>query len=310
MKSGKIRVTLSCLIFACLMIVFSREGYVRAASLTDSSEQIETEEAKENAFANKSVLFISSYSDSFASTPNQIIGIKSVLEPEKIKLEIEYMDTKRYSDQENIDSFHDRIAYKLEHTTTYDAIIVADDAALQFALDYQNELFKGLPIIFLGINDKERALLADQNQYMAGSIEEASYIENIKLGYHFNPKAKNVIAIVDGTLTGLGDKKQFEKIAKDIPALTFRVIQTSDYTFPELAKELDAIGNDSIVLFMSANQDSQGTHFDLDEQFAFIKEHCNVPVIRPSVGGVGKGMLGGKMIDYEEMGRKIGRAHV
>ena len=303
MKSGKIRVTLSCFIFACLIIVFSRVGFVRAASLADSPEQIETEEAKDQAFANKSVLFISSYSESFASTPNQITGIKSVLEPEHIKLEIEYMDTKRYSDQENINSFHDRIAYKIEHTTAYDAIIVADDAALQFALDYQEELFKGLPIVFLGINDKERALFADQNQYMAGSIEEASYIENIKLGYHFNPEAKEVIAIVDGTLTGQGDKKQFESTAKEFPALTFRVIQSSDYTFPELAKELDAIGSDSIVLFMNANQDSQETHLDLDEQFAFVKEHCNVPVFRPSVGGVGNGMLGGKMIDYEEMGR-------
>ncbi len=254
------------------------------------------------ALDNKRILFISSYSERFLTIPDQIIGLQSVFHKYGASLDIEYMDTKRLSTEENIRHFYDSIKYKLANLPTYDALVVGDDAALQFAMDHQDVLFQGLPIVFFGINDKERARKADALPNMAGSIEETSLKENIEIARRFNPDATKVIGIVDGTLTGQGDEKQLEEVKSAYPSLAFNTLNVSEYTFNEFGKELESIEHDTIVLLQSMDQDKSGKYMETDDQFEFIRSHVKVPVYRASVGGVGEGLLGGRMIDYKTMG--------
>jgi diguanylate cyclase (GGDEF)-like protein len=254
------------------------------------------------ALDNKRVLFISSYSESFITVPDQIQGLQYVLHNHGATLDIEYMDTKRLSTEENIQNFYHSLKYKLDKLPVYDAIIVGDDAALQFALDYQEDLFHGIPIVFFGINDKERAQEANARSNMAGSIEETSLIENIEIARRFNPDATKVIGIVDGTLTGQGDLKQLMEAGKAFPIMKFEALNISEYTFSEFGIILENVEQNTIILFLSMNQDHNGTYLELEDQFGFIREHTTLPVYRASVGGVGNGLLGGRMIDYNTMG--------
>ena len=257
-----------------------------------------------HAYANAKhrVLFISSYTESFATVPDQITGIQSVLKAKDIALDIEYMDTKRFDNQENHTLFFNGLKYKLENLPPYDAIIVGDDNALQFAMDHQEELFPQIPIVFLGINDKERAIKASRNPYMTGSVEETSLIENIEIAYRFQPNAKKVVAIVDGTLTGKGDLNQFLAADAYFKDLEFDYLDVSMYSYEEFGAQLENITDDSILFYLSMSQDKTGKTIGLDREFALIKEHTKVPVYRASIGGVGDGLLGGKMISYVELG--------
>lgn len=250
----------------------------------------------------KNVLFISSYSEVFATVPDQIKGLHSVFDIHNVVLDIEYMDTKRFDNDENKALFYSMLKYKMESLPPYDAIIVGDDNALQFAMDYQVELFNKLPIVFFGINDRERAEKANANKYMTGLVEETSLIENIEIAYDFNPIAKRVVAIVDNTLTGQGDQRQFELAEPSFPNLKFDVLNVSDYTFDTFGDRLEQVEEDTILLFLSMNQDITGEYMELEKEVLFIKEHTNVPVYRASIGGVGEGLIGGKMISYEAFG--------
>ncbi|PKM51450.1 MAG: diguanylate cyclase [Firmicutes bacterium HGW-Firmicutes-7] len=250
----------------------------------------------------KNVLFISSYSESFATVPDQIKGLHSVFDKQKVVLDIEYMDTKRFDTDVNKGLFYKMLKYKLDNLPPYDAIIVGDDNALQFAMDYQEELFNEIPIVFLGINDRERAEKANANKYMTGLIEEMSLVENIEIAYQFNPKAKRVFAIVDNTLTGQGDQRQFEMAKPSFPDLAFELLNVSEYTYETFGDRLQQVEQDTILLFLSMNQDSTGEYMDLEKEFLFLKDHTNVPVYRASIWGVGQGLMGGKMISYEAIG--------
>lgn len=252
----------------------------------------------------KNVLFISSYSGSFITVPDEITGLQKVFDKNNVNLKVEYMDTKRYPSHENLENFYESLKYKLKNSPTYDAVIVGDDAALQFAMDYQEELFSELPIIFIGINDRERAEKAASNPYMTGIIEEAALLDNIKLAKHLNEKATNVVAIVDNSITGQGDQKQIDAIGKQFDNLEIRMLNVSNHSYDEFGTILEGIGEDTILIFLDMNQDITGEYLSLDKQFQLIKEHTNTPVYRISAGGVGAGLLGGKMIDYEEFGTR------
>ncbi len=295
-KDGFGYVLLFVILLSCLSTLLPNQLDVITAS---ASEKV-TEAS--SSLEKKRILFISSYSESFITVPDQIIGLQNVFHTHGAKLDIEYMDTKRISTKENIQNFYQSLKYKLGKLPTYDAIVVGDDAALQFAMDYQEELFQGIPIVFFGINDKERARTADAKANMAGSIEETSLVQNIEIALRFHPEAKKVIGIIDGTLTGQGDLKQLVEAGKAFPYLEFDSFNVSEYTFEEFGRLLEDIDQDTILLFQSMNQDHTEAYMDLNDQFQFIKDHTKVPVFRASVGGVGQGLIGGRMIDYKTMG--------
>jgi PAS domain-containing protein len=251
----------------------------------------------------RQVLFISSYSESFVTVPQQIQGMKEVFEGTDVVLQYEYLDAKRLSSEENVQYFYEYLSYKLSTLPPYEAILVADDAALQFVMDYQAELFDQIPIVFFAINDKERATNADALPNTAGSIEETSLEDNISLALSINPTATKVVGIADNTVSGLGDQKQFYKAAESFPELDFSILNASDLTYEEIWSRLEKISPDTILLYLCLNEDSSKVFIDFDTATEKIAEHASVPVYRATVGGIGMGIFGGHLISYEEMGR-------
>lgn len=251
----------------------------------------------------KRVLYISSYNENLESVPEQIEGIQSVFEPEEIYFDREYMDMNRFRTKENERLFYSMLKYKLSNLPPYDGIIVGDDAALEFAMKYQEELFLNLPIVFLGINDMNRAELAAKNKYFTGIIEKTDLEENIKIAKKLNPKAKRVMAIVDDTLPGMGNKEQFYSTKDKFKDMEYGHINTSDYSFEELAEELENIKDDTILLYLSMYIDQTGEYYHIKDSVKLIKEHTHVPVYRAEAGGVGEGILGGKMVSYVRSGK-------
>lgn len=251
----------------------------------------------------KNVLFISSYTENFETVPYQINGIQSVLQPHNINLDIEYMDTKRFDTDENKENFYQLLQYKLKKLPTYDVIIVGDDNALEFIMIYKEELFNEIPIVFLGINDSNKAIKASKDDNITGVIEGFSLVETIEVAQKFNNKATKILAIVDDTLTGKGDKEQFYQVENDFKTLSFKDINSSDYTFDELKDVLKKIENDTILLYLSMFQDKTGATISINEVVKILSKNTNVPVYLVTIGGVGEGLLGGKMVSYDEQGR-------
>lgn len=252
------------------------------------------------------VLFISSYSQGFNTVPDQIEGIHEALDPYNIQVDIEYMDTKRFDTQENINHFYSSLKYKLSNLQPYDAIIVGDDRALDFAIEHQKEFFSEIPIIFLGINDINRAHEAAENKYITGVVERTPIKENIEIALRFNSEVERVIGLVESTITGIGEKDQFYGAVGYYPSLRFEDLNISEYTYEEIARILQGIEDDSIVLFLSMYTDKTGAYKTIDEAATFISENIHVPVYQPSKGGIGQGILGGMQISYHESGKIAG----
>jgi diguanylate cyclase (GGDEF)-like protein len=251
----------------------------------------------------KNVLFISSYTERFITVPDHIEGIKSVFKSNNIKLDIEYMDAKRFDTDENKFLFYQLLKYKMERLNSYDAVIVGDDSALEFVTEYKDSLFKELPIIFFGINDFRRATYAYKFWNITGLIEAISLKETIEIAQKFNKNASKVVAIVDNTITGIGDTEQFYNSRSSFEDLSFQDINVSNYTFKEFGEVLETIEKDTILLYLSMFMDKTGAVIEVDEAVKILSEHAKVPVYRASIGGVGQGVLGGKMVSYFEQGK-------
>ncbi|MCG3212393.1 MAG: Sensor histidine kinase RcsC [Anaerolineae bacterium] len=250
------------------------------------------------------VLLISSYHPAFPTFFEQINGIKSVLNPKEVELDIEFMDSKRFYYQANIDNFYTSLKYKLSQLPPYDAILVSDDNALMFTLEHQAELFPQIPIVFLGVNNVALALEQNNNPFVTGIIERVSMQDTIQLMLDLPPHPTKIYAIVDDTPSGQGDLQTFTKTTQAYADVSFNVISLTDYTFSELAQRLQKINDDSAVLLLSAYRDRLGTDEDFDDSLQLITANLKVPLYHLWYHGMGDGILGGKIISHYEQGRQ------
>ncbi|MBQ2803436.1 MAG: diguanylate cyclase [Lachnospiraceae bacterium] len=258
--------------------------------------------ADDNTMDGKRVLFISSYSYAWDTVQIQIEGIKDGLGADVV-LDYEFMDTKRVSDETAEQLFYEGLQYRMEHVAPYDVVILGDDAALLFALEYQEELFAEIPLVFEGVNDEKLAVTAAQDPMITGVLEKLSVEKNIDLGLQLIPKASKVVAILDDTITGQAERERFYSVADKYPQLAFAEINTSDLSSSNLKRELRNVSEDTILIYVVMTEDADGKQYTNKESVQLIAKEASVPAIRMVEGGIGEGLLGGNVVSMHQSGK-------
>lgn len=248
------------------------------------------------------VLFISSYSYGWDTVQLQIEGIKDGMSPD-ITIDYEFMDTKRVDEEAAKKLLYERLQYTLPRVSPYDVIIVGDDAALNFAVEYREELFDGIPIVFEGINNVQFAReLAQQDPLITGVVEELSLEKNIELALQLRPETRNIIAILDDSLTGQSEREIFYKVQEQFPDLTFGEINVSECSTSELRTKLWQQGKDTILLFIIMADDKSGRSYTNLEAVQMVVKCTNVPVMRMVDSRIEEGLLGGYVVSMRKSG--------
>lgn len=258
-------------------------------------------ETVQAAGAEKRVLFISSYSYAWEQVRMQIDGIRAGLE-DNVTLDYEFMDTKRVNTEESLQLFYEGLAYRLSMVEPYDAVILGDDAALRFAMEYQEDLFAGIPMVFEGVNDEELAAEAVKNPMIAGVLERLSVEKNIELGLKINPKAKRVVAILDDTITGQAERKRYYQCAEQYPQLEFDEINVSQSRSFTIRYNLGSLSKDTILIYIVMTEDIDGRRYTDKQAIDLITESSTVPTLRMVDGGIGSGLLGGNVVSMYKSG--------
>ncbi len=248
-------------------------------------------------------LLISSYHPGFPAFFHQINGIKSVFDPEHILLDVEFMDTKRFKQKENRDNFKESLRFKLAHLKPYDIVMTADDNALNFALDQQNDLLKGLPIIFFGVNNVDKALEQNDNEMVTGVVEDVSMADTISLMLKLHPQTKKMVALVDASPSGQADLKRFYDLEGNFKDVKFEDICLADMSFDQFKQRLREIGDDTAVLLLSAYHDNQGKSLQFHDSLDLIARNLNRPLYHLWHHGLGEGVLGGKLVSHFDQGQ-------
>jgi PAS domain S-box-containing protein len=253
------------------------------------------------------VLFISSYHPGFPTFFQQTEGLRTELEPAGITLDVEFMDTKRFSETEYAALFLKHLRFKLKKIPAYDAFVVADDAALHFALEYRQELFAGRPVIFCGVNNQDLAHALSGTPGITGVIESISIRETLEAMWRLRPGLKTVYALVDGEPGGQGDLRTYLAQREFFSEKSLQVLGLDTMTWNELRDRLSALRQDEAVLLLSAYRDRDLITRSFEDALKFILEHTRVPVLHLWEHGLGQGIFGGRIISHTEQGRIAGQ---
>ncbi|ODB96722.1 hypothetical protein A3196_08120 [Candidatus Thiodiazotropha endoloripes] len=255
----------------------------------------------------KRVLLIYSYHPGFPTTPRILNGLRSIFTFDGPKIDIEFMDSKRLHDEQSQINFVQQLSYKLNYRQAYDLVIVADDHALRLVDDYREKLFKGIPIVFLGINSLEMALELEQREGYTGVVEIPSFKENLDLAKSLFPAADKVYVIVDGTTSGQHDFKRFNNAIEAYNDLEIEILSLISMKWSELKESVTKIDSEDLLFLISAYRDSEEISKSFDESLKLIVEASGVPIFHFWQHGLKNGVFGGIMIDHYAQGRQAAR---
>lgn len=244
------------------------------------------------------VLFISSYNSNFISFEDQVEGIKTGFK-NNVNLRVEYMDLNGYYNRENEEKFYNLLKSSFENYESYDAIIVGDDEALEFCLRYRNDIFKDIPISFLGIQKNEILEEAFKYEKVSGVREIESIEENLKLIKKFHPETENIIF-----LNNFGEVS-YENIVNSHCDLNFDAIITSELTIDEFNEIIKNIKNNSVIISLYPDDFKNGEWIKTSDINKLIAEiNPGIPVYSVLQYSIGTGSIGGKVINHFNQGKK------
>ncbi len=258
----------------------------------------------------RNVLLLNSYhsgyrwTDSVTTAVNDVLGNRSDLH-----LYVEYMDTKRWSDDVHFEHYLRLLRYKYQEAggsgLPLEVVICFDDHALDFALHYRDELFPEVPIVFGGINDFQPERIAGVDRITGvNDVYDFGDTMDVILGLH--PETRRFIVIGDETksgLAGLGRMNRHRARLED--RVTFEILL--ELPMEDLEKRLSALGPGDVVLYLALLRTRDNQTYTLEESRRLVAQASPVPVycFWDFIGG--NGLVGGHGFDAYEHGLAVAR---
>ena len=247
------------------------------------------------------VLVIHSYHAGFFWTAAIESGIIQAFESSKTEhnLIFEYLDAKRIPPRQFAPGFAAYLNNKYSDLD-FDVIIVSDDAAFRFVLDYHNELFPETPVVFCGVNDFDsytRQLPAK----ITGIAEDFDLSQNFELIERLHGLGTTVAVVADSTVSGSENTRLLLDRINDPngPDLNYEIL--FGYETAELEYRLGRLPKNAVILNLGFWQDKNRKFLSCRESINLLTR-TGLPVYTAWDQAVRFGTVGGIVLDVKNQG--------
>lgn len=253
----------------------------------------------------KNVLVLNSYHQGYFWADRMMKGLFDSIPPElNIEFHVNYMDTKRISDPGYFSLLKDLYSYKYSEMH-FDAIISMDDNALNFLLNYRNEIFSGVPVVFTGINDWNPSRIEGHSGY-TGMITHYDMQANTELVLSLHPGIERIAVVLDDTVTGQAMENRLRRIETTLPEHV-QLEFWNDLEPEEITRRLKLQADSTAIIWGIYLRTPSGSFISTSESLKMVIESSSLPVYC-LWDVVGLGALGGLVSNPEYLGSETAKS--
>lgn len=192
-----------------------------------------------------------------------------------------------------------RLKYRELHL---DLVMAAGPRALRVALEYRPDLAPGAPIVFLAV-DAARQLELPPG--VTGVLLTFDWMDTLGAALRLQPETRSVV-VVSGT-AGY-DKLVMAAVRAAFAAAPAHLEFTyvTDLPLEAVAAKLAALPDGTIVVLSSFLRDGAGRNLSTPEALDRLVEKSRVPIYSSFGTLMGHGIVGGRLIDFENQGARAG----
>lgn len=246
------------------------------------------------------ILILNSYHTNLSWSQSIIKGISAEFNDhfdQPYDLFIEDLDSKRFVGKHYEKSFVKYLKEKYQ-SSSIDLIIANDDNAFDFLVQYKHSLFGDIPVVMSGLNFNH-----NYPPEYTGIKEEIEICENFELIQRLHPDLEQLYIIVDNTNTGQIIRKNILQAYKAAHC-DFNTKFLTEYSFKDLKEKIVTLGQDDAIFLTTFNRDKDGKYHSYDEVITGLRSVASVPMYGVWDFYLGKGIVGGKIIDGFEHGKE------
>jgi ABC-type uncharacterized transport system substrate-binding protein len=194
----------------------------------------------------------------------------------------------------------DLYAYKYKNQTI-DLIFTVDIAATQFLNDYNEELFPGVPSVF--ISDSEQLKNVSLKSNKTGVATEINIKGTIDIALELQPDTRR-IAVISGT--SAMDLLYLTKVRHALKSYEDRLafIDMAGLPMKDILERVARLPDHTVVLYVLTLMDGNGEAFIPRNILKSISEGSNAPVYGLWDTFLGYGIVGGYLSSAEYAGRE------
>ena len=260
----------------------------------------------------KEVLLLHSYHKGYIWSDDISKSIEETfLKYPNIELTTVYMDTKKVADPIYLNNLA-RLYKQQFDGRKFDLVIVSDNNAFDFIIRYHEFLFKGLPVLFCGINNFDRVFLGENNmqRYTTGVVEQVDIEKNFELISSIHPNLKKLVIINDTSKTGYAVKRDLNPIIEKYKT-KFDIEYVDNLEINDLKDKVSKLNpKDSAILFVLLFKDTTGRYFTYKQSFAQVKKSTNAPIYGLWDFYLNNGIVGGLLTSGYEQGKAVSKMAV
>ena len=184
------------------------------------------------------------------------------------------------------------------------AVLTLNDTALRFILRYRERLFPGMPIVYAGATRNWLRSMPALPPDIVGVPVGFDFAGTVEQALKWHPRATHLVVVI-----GASKQDDWEPLVR--PEITPILGQVqAEYltglTLPALQKHLSELGSSSVVLTFGFFQDGDGRSYLLHDSAALVAAASSAPVYTPVETLMGTGVVGGRVLSYEQIGRQAG----
>ncbi len=253
----------------------------------------------------KMVLYLNSYHNGYSWSDDIFRGIRETLgaSGQQIELQIEYMDSKKY-DLERMGPELARLYERKFSRERFDVIIASDDAAMNFILDYGEQLFPDTPMVFCGVNAFNPESIRGRD--ITGVLENIDPKTLFEIALDLHPGLGRAVVIGDETITGRAIRAQIQRV---VPFFEDRLDFEfwSDVDLKDVLKTVSAMSSDTMIYFIPMFMNINGMYYSADELAGMVAQTSSVPLYSNWAFLLGHGEVGGPLLSGVRHGHDVAR---
>ena len=240
----------------------------------------------------RTILILNSFHQGYHWTDRIMEGILSSLKNDSsLDLHIEYMDAKRIQDDFTVETLTEMYLHKYKKIPI-DVIISTDDPALDLLLEYGEDIFPGVPVVFSGINDFMPERIEGRTLY-TGVYEEYDIPGTVAIIKKLHPGIKVLPVILDATASGKAFMNRIRRAEPFLPN-DLKIDYLVNLTSEELRARLKEFPVGNPVLWGIYLITGDGIPLSVRQSIELVKS-ANHQEIYCLWDVVGLGAIGGKV---------------
>lgn len=251
-------------------------------------------------FAGQKVLLLNSYHPQYQWSHENNLGIRKVLQNHIADddLFIEFMDSRRFiDDKKHIQSLVELFRHKYKRIDL-DLIISTDDFALDFLLQYRDELFPQVPVVYNGVNFDPTEKLKGKEGY-SGILEGDAILKNLELIANIHQdKIDEIIVLSDTSSLGAFFSSKVKEIQKNWPNNKIKITLNDSFSFESLLYQVNNLSSGKAYFIAAIHKDNQDRYFSYRHDIPILSRYSKAPIY--GMWGtplLGLGVMGGYMND-------------